>query len=111
MKTSTKAVLLSVLVFPGAGHLYLKRAWRGIVFLAPAMLAVMYIFNQAVEEANRIAAQIFAHPGAIDPVALAAQIEQGSGNTFWANVASAVVLLCWVGAAVDAWLLAHRHQR
>jgi hypothetical protein len=111
MKTSTKAVLLSVLVFPGAGHLYLKRGWRGIVFLAPAMVAVIYIFQQAWEEANRIADQILAYPTSLDPVALAAQIEQGSGNTFWANVASAVMLLCWVGAAVDVWMLARQAPR
>lgn len=111
MKTSTKAVLLSLLVFPGAGHLYLKRPWRGIVFLAPTMSALIYIVNQAAEQANKIAAQIMAGTTSLDPVALAAQIEQGSGNTFAANVASGVLLLCWAGAALDAWLLTRREKR
>lgn len=110
MKTSTKAVLLSLLVFPGAGHLFLKRPWRGIAFLVPAMLGVIYIFNQAVEQANRIADQILSGKVPLDPVAMAAQIEQSSGNTVWANVASAVVLLCWIAAALDAWTLARRQK-
>jgi hypothetical protein len=105
MKTSTKAVLLSVLIFPGAGHLYLKRPWRGIAFLAPAMAGIIYIMQEAVAQANKIADQIMAGSMPLDPAAMAAQIEQSSGNTFWANVASGVLLLCWVGAAIDVWML------
>ncbi len=108
MKNSTKAVLLSLLVFPGAGHLYLKRGMRGLAFLAPALLAVLYIFNQAVDEANKIVGQLTSGAMPLDPAAMAAQIEQSGGNTTLANVASAVMLICWIGSAVDAWWLANR---
>lgn len=107
MKKSNKAVWLSLLLFPGAGQLYLKRTARGLLFMAPAIAAVVYLFNDALDQANRIAAQILSGAASMDPAALAAQIEAGGGNTFWANVAGGVVLLCWVGAVVDAWWLTH----
>lgn len=110
MKKSTKAVLLSLLVFPGAGHLYLKHGLRAIAFLLPALLAVVYIFNQAMDEANRIVGQFAAGTTALDPAAITAQLEQSSGNTTLANVASAVMLICWIGSAIDAWYLARRQD-
>lgn len=106
MKKSTVAVLLSLLVFPGAGHVYLKRRTRGLAFLLPALLAVAYVLNQAAEEANKIVGQLTSGAMPLDPAAMAAQIEQSSGNTVLANVASAVMLICWIGSALDAWLLA-----
>ena len=110
MKKSTVAVLLSLLVFPGAGHVYLRRRARGLAFLAPALLAALYVFNQAVNEANKIVDQVLAGTTALDPAAMAAQIEQSSGNTMLANVASAVMLICWVGSALDAWMLAKKNR-
>lgn len=110
MKTSTKAVMLSVLIFPGVGHFVLKQPLRGLAFLAPALAAVVYIMQDAVEQADRIAGQILSGSMPLDPAAMAAQIEQSSGNTLWANVASAVVLLCWIGAAADAWWLGRRRS-
>lgn len=108
MKKSTVAVLLSLLVFPGAGQVYLKRPLRGLAFIVPTLAAGIYVINQALEEAGKIVGQITAGTLAMDPAALAAQIEQSGGNTTLANVASAVLLICWIGSAVDAWLLTRR---
>jgi TM2 domain-containing membrane protein YozV len=108
MKKSTVAVLLSLLVFPGAGHVYLKRGVRALAFIVPTLAAGVYIIRQAFEQANKIVDQLTAGTLAVDPVAMAAQIEQSSGNTTMANVASAVLLICWLGATIDAWWLARQ---
>lgn len=105
MKKSTVAVLLSLLVFPGAGHVYLKRGARALAFIVPTLAAGAYIIRQAFEQANQIVDQLTAGTLTVDPVAMAAQIEQSSGNTAMANVASAVLLICWLGSALDAWWL------
>ena len=42
----------------------------------------------------------------VTSAAMAAQIARSSGNTVLANVASAVMLICWMGSALDAWLRA-----
>ena len=54
------AALLSALVFPGAGHLYLKRNGRALLFLLPTALAVAVFIGQAFEQAAAIADQILA---------------------------------------------------
>lgn len=105
MNRSVKAALISVLVFPGAGHLYLKRGARGCLFLVPTVVAVMVFLNDAMEQASAIAGEIMAGTMAPDPVAMAARLEQHGGSTL-ATVAAGVMIVCWIGAAVDAYMLA-----
>ena len=45
MKKSTKAVLLSGLVFPGLGHLYLKRWVMGVTIAGIAAFALYYLLS------------------------------------------------------------------
>ena len=105
MDRSVKAALISALVFPGAGHLYLKRGARACLFLLPALAAVMVFLNDAMDQATVIADQIMSGRMPADPAALAAQIEQQGGGSAISNVAAAVMIICWIGATVDAYLL------
>jgi TM2 domain-containing membrane protein YozV len=43
LKASYKAALLSLLVFPGLGHLYLKRYWRGLVIMGFFLTGLGYM--------------------------------------------------------------------
>ena len=104
MNRSVKAALISALVFPGAGHLYLKRGARACLFLLPTLVAVVVFLNDAMEQATEIAGQIMAGTMPADPVAMAARLEQHGGSTL-ATVAAAVMVVCWIGAAVDAYMV------
>ena len=104
MNRAVNAALISALVFPGAGHLYLKRRARACLFLLPTLVAVMVLLNDAMEQAGAIAAQIMAGTMSADPVAMAARLEQQGGSTL-ATLAATVMVVCWIGAAVDAWML------
>jgi hypothetical protein len=104
MNRSVKAALISALVLPGAGHLYLKRRARACLFLLPTLAAVAVFLNDAMEQATTIAGEIMAGAMAPDPLAMAARLEQQSGGAL-ATVAAAVMVVCWIGAAVDAYLL------
>jgi hypothetical protein len=104
MKKSMKAVWLSLLLFPGLGQFYLRRPLRALAFIAPVLFAISVLLDTA----NRIAGKILSGAVSLDPAALSAQIEQNGGNDFWPNVASGVLLLCWIGSAVDAWWLVRR---
>ena len=54
MKVSYKAALLSLFVFPGVGHLYLKRYWRGLVILFLFFAGSAYmIWSVTVSVLNR----------------------------------------------------------
>lgn len=106
MDRPVKAALISALVFPGAGHLYLKRGARACLFLLPTLAAVMVFLNDAMDQATVIADQILSGRMPADPAALAAQLEQQGGGSTLATVAAAVMIVGWVGAIVDAYLVA-----
>ena len=54
MKKSTKAALLSAFVFPGAGHMYLKRYIPGVVLVGASLVSIYYMISKTVESALQI---------------------------------------------------------
>jgi hypothetical protein len=108
MSRSTTALLLSALVFPGAGHLYLKRRGRAVLFIVPSVAAVGYFLLDAIGRAGAMADQIMSGSLGTDPVAIAARLEQAGPASLMVNLAIYVMLACWIAAAVDAWLLGRR---
>lgn len=58
MKKSTKALLLSAFVCPGAGHLLLNKKHIGFALMAASFLALFVITSKAVEKAKVISVQI-----------------------------------------------------
>jgi TM2 domain-containing membrane protein YozV len=56
MKVSYKAALLSAFVFPGVGHFYLKKYWRGgvIMFIVLSGLGFM-VWSATAAALNRLA--------------------------------------------------------
>ena len=105
MNRSVKAALLSALVFPGAGQVFLKRGARACLFVLPTIAAITVFVNDALTQATLIADQILAGTAPLDPVALAVRLEQGSGDSALGTAAAIVMLVCWIGATVDAYLL------
>jgi TM2 domain-containing membrane protein YozV len=104
MKRSTKAVLLSGLVFPGLGHLYLKQWMAGILLFGIAACASGYIGTVVMETATVIVEKI--QSGAVTPdidtiTRLAA--DQSSGTKQATNLAKIVWLACWVIGIVGSW--------
>ena len=110
MKRPLAAALLSALVFPGAGHLYLRRYGRACAFLVPSLLCTAYLLDDVVSRASALAEQVLSGKLALDPAAIAAQADAQSGAP-WATAAMLALLLAWGGAAIDAWLLAREQAK
>jgi hypothetical protein len=104
MKTTTKASLISALLFPGLGQLVvLKRPARAFLFIAPALVALLILLSSAFTTATQIADQIAAGTLPLDPQLITQQIEAtntGPGG----NIAAAVLLVAWIGSILDALL-------
>ncbi|NHZ79353.1 hypothetical protein F2P44_08700 [Massilia sp. CCM 8695] len=112
MNRSVVALLLSGLVFPGAGQYYLGRRARACLFIVPTLLAAIYFFKQVVDTASRMVDDVLSGSLAADPVLIAEQLHrQGETATPLMNIAAAVMLACWVASLVDAWLLARAQER
>jgi hypothetical protein len=110
MSRSTNAVLLSALVLPGAGHLYLKHYWRGFTFIGASLACLWILMDRAMQLASTILDQLTAEGGAIDPAhitELVAQASNASGSPL-AAIASLGLAGCWLVGIVDAYRLGRR---
>jgi TM2 domain-containing membrane protein YozV len=104
LKKSTKAVLLSGLVFPGLGHFYLKRWVTGVVLSGVAAFAVYYISSIAMTIALDVSRRI--ETGAIPAdIATVTNVvsQQFSGIEQATNLASITLLVCWVTGVVGSY--------
>jgi TM2 domain-containing membrane protein YozV len=104
VKKSTKAALLSGLVFPGLGNLYLKRWLSGILLIGVAGYALYNIVTTVMRIALDISAKIQsgAVPSETEAVTLLVtrQLEAVEQLT---NVASLTLMGCWIIGIVSAW--------
>ena len=107
MKKSIKASLISALVFPGAGHLYLKKYTLGLALAVISMTALIYLVNDLVDAAQQISAGILS--GAIQPdmesitAEVVSQQGQGSAGSGAHSLASIALLVCWLFGLFDAY--------
>lgn len=106
MKRKSVAAVLSAVVFPGAGQMYLGQKTRGLLFLAPVIVAVLVVLQFAMQQANAMADDVMGGRLGIDPVAISARLhaQPVPASVTWA---SAVLVVCWVGSVIDV-LVARR---
>ena len=108
MKASTKAALISALVFPGLGHLVLRKGARGLLFIVPAALAVIYLLRSVLQLLDRLMDDINRGALALDPVAILERVHASGIDNAATNLASLVCIVCWAGSIVDALWLGRR---
>ena len=107
MSRLTTAVLLSALIFPGAGHLYLKRYSRGAALIAVSVACLWVIVDRAMRQATLVLDKI--ESGEIVPEVgrisdLVAQTSNSPGSSL-ATVATLALAGCWLVGMVDAYRL------
>ena len=109
MDRSLIAALMSGLIFPGAGQIYLKRHLRGLCFIVPALAGAAYFVKQVLARAMPLVEQVMNGTLAPDPLRIAAELErQGSAAGTATDLAAALMLACWIASIIDAWLLGRR---
>ncbi|MES2322729.1 MAG: hypothetical protein V4633_10745 [Pseudomonadota bacterium] len=106
MNRSMKAALLSGLVFPGAGQLYLGLRWRGLLFMLPAAAAATHFLYTAWDLSQLILAELRSGRMVPDPLTIAMRLEQqGQQVSPLVSVAALVMIVCWIASTIDAWYL------
>lgn len=111
MRRSVTAALLSGLVFPGTGQIYLGRRRRGWLFVLLALAALLYLATQLMEPVLAISDEIVNGTLAPDPAAIALRLEQrGQSANALHTLAVLVMLLSWVVSTVDAYLLGRKPE-
>ena len=108
MNRSVIAALLSALAFPGVGQLYLGQRRRGVLIIVVALCATGYFASQVLGPVLALAGEVMDGKLAMDPVAITLRLEQQRVDNPWNNVAALVMIACWVGATIDAFVLGRR---
>ena len=108
MERSVKAALLSGLVFPGVGQLFLKHRARAMLFVLPAGAASVYLTDAVLTPVLAIARDIGSGALALDPFLIQARIDQTRIDSASMTVATAVIVVAWLASTLDAYLLGRK---
>ena len=92
MSRSTNAMLLSALVMPGAGQLYLKHVLRGMVLIVVSLVCLWLIGERMWQQASLDMSHI--------PELVAQTPGSSAGST-----ATFVLIGCWLGGLIDTYWL------
>lgn len=105
MSRSIKSVLLSGLVFPGAGHLYLKKYRMATVLIITTIGCLSFLIMKAVEKAVSILEEIEASGAAINAQNIVEISASATGNTDTTStsIATLLIVICWFVGIIDAY--------
>jgi len=105
VKKSTKAVLLSACVFPGIGHIFLKKYIQGVVLAGVSLAAIYYLISKTVEVAIQIAEKIQSGDIPLDVDAIAALVSKQSigSEAQLLNFATIALIICWLIGIIDCF--------
>jgi len=112
MKKSIKAALLSAFVFPGIGHLFLKKYISAAVLAGSALTASYIVIAETLENAQQIVAKIQSGEVAADMAAITEQIAEQANNSGLVNadLMSQLLIIIWLVAIVDAYRVGRSQQ-
>jgi len=107
MKKSTKAALLSGLIFPGVGHMVLKQYLRGSILMLSALIALIVIVTKAVNQALTIVDKINSGEISLESVTITELASQSTGAAEGSisNIAVLVIIACWLIGIIDSYRL------
>jgi hypothetical protein len=106
MNKAIKAALLSALVFPGLGQMYLKRYARGLIPMVIILIGLGLWVVDATVSALRELDRIQIQGGLIDPNAIAARAAASSASGEWYSpLILPMIVVCWLLSVIDAYRL------
>lgn len=105
MSNALKAVLFSALVFPGSGHLYLKKPLQGSLLVVVSIACIAILLSIAVEKAQQISAKILSGEIPLDVARITEEITSHAvaGGTQGADISTYLLLVCWLVGIVDSF--------
>ena len=112
MKKSTKAALLSMLVFPGVGHLYLKKYVFGLLLSIGAATATYFIVSSAVQTALEVVESIQGGSIPLEVGTITELVSQQSRvSEDSTNIAMIALFIFWVIGILDSFRVGHMLEK
>lgn len=100
-----KAVMWSTFVFPGTGHLYLRKYPTALILIGVSCASLYYLLVKTAENAMQMAEQLQTGNGQIDITSISelASAQSSGGDSMMLNIASLAILACWIIGIVDSY--------
>jgi len=113
MKKSSKAALLSALIFPGTGHLFLRNYLRGFGLLVTSLAALSVVVIRAYQKAQLIVDQIVSGNVPMETGAITQAVANSTTSTdrLIDNIAVIVLLVCWLAGILDSYRLGAKQDQ
>jgi hypothetical protein len=113
MKRSSKAALLSGIIFPGIGHMFLKEYLRGSVLMVSALLALSIIVTRVFQQALTIVDRINSGEIPVESGAIAEMVSNSTSGAdgFIENTALIVLGICWLIGIIDSYRLGGTQEK
>ena len=107
MKRSSKAALLSGLIFPGIGHIVLKQYLRGSVLMLSALAAFSIVVTRVFQRALTIVDRVNSGEIPVDTGAIAEMVSNSTSGADRSieNIAVVVLGVCWLIGIIDSYRL------
>jgi hypothetical protein len=107
MKKPSKAALLSGLIFPGIGHIFLREYFRGSILLVVSLASLSVVVTSAYQRALLVVDRVVSGDVAMEAGAIAQAVSNPTYATdnLMENVAFVLLAACWLVAIIDSYRL------
>lgn len=103
MTKSTKAILLSAFIYPGAGQIFLRHYISGIIYIGISTIGLYFIIENALGIASKIVDQIQSGTAPPDFMILLSLVSQH--DTQLLNNAFIVIIVTWLISIIHVYFL------
>ncbi|MGB1801219.1 MAG: hypothetical protein ACPHLK_10395 [Gammaproteobacteria bacterium] len=112
MNKSTKAVLLSALLFPGSGHFYLKKPVMGVSLTVISVVCLGFITVSVFKLAKAISDKILNGEIAPDIIEITNAVTEGLADTglHQLNLLTIVIFSCWIVGMLDSYRIGRKQD-
>lgn len=106
-------MLLSTLLFPGTGHLVYRRWLRGGLIMVSALVCIIVYIRHSFIQAGIVADKILNGTVDLDVMSIWKALHEGpeSGGLLLLAVSIYGILILWVVAAVDVYLISRKDKK
>ncbi len=105
MRKSVKAVLLSALVFPGAGHFSLKKPVHGTLLVGITLLCLYSLISTVLNISQNLRAKIESGeiPYDVTKITELATEQLSGGDDKFITISTFALIICWIVGIADSY--------
>lgn len=105
MRKSIKAVIFSALVFPGTGHLVLKKYISGILLSGITLFCLFSLFSKLFSITQDLSTKIQSGEISADVGQLTELVSQQltEGDAQAISIPTIVIFVCWIVGIIDSY--------